>query len=467
MLGERGIGKVVQDEIDPESLDAGDDESAAKTLHARLHRTQSSARDESEVEEVVGLFDGDDDAFLDDDRNSRTARTNGHERSPVKSPTKKRYISPSDDSPPRPHRGTRSPRKPVGTPANISREIVAGSSRSRKLFRSESIARDRSPRSPPIESPTNRKARQRQVNEESDSSLVPRKKRKLLVRDEDDGQSEPEAGGRKTKMVQKMKAKPVMTLDSDEDEEGTRSRASPAHAHTTPNSKAGANPSLRKSTNVAASSTHTPASPIRPQTSPRRVPSVVIQTTVKSVLARNNSSVAIAPETPSRKRERPTPHKAPSPVPSTSDVSTTLFRASTKRTAATKAIQKLHDEVMPDVLNFQQEMRSRTKGKGKERLHDRSRDEDNVSAVKAKYKVKGRGSDARQVGTPDEERRTVKKRRTSRGGEKSVKAALEDYESLVDSGSVFDPRENGTSHGEDDDHVEGNGRSSKEFPASK
>ena len=465
MLGERGVGKAVLDEIDPENLEAGDDESAAKTLHAKLHRTQSSARDESEVEEVVGLFDGDDDAFLDDDRNNGPARTNGHERSPVRSPTKKRHMSPCDDSLPRPHRGTRSPRKPVGTPANISREIVAGSSRSRKLFRSESIAGDRSPRSSPVESPSNRKARQRQVDEESDGSLVPRKKRKLSVRDEDEGHSESEAGGRKTKMVQKMKAKPIITLDSDE--EGARSRAPRAHAHTTPNSKAGANPSPRKSTNVAASSAHTPASPVRPQNSPRRVPSVVIQTTVKSVLARNNSSVAIAPETPSRKRERPTPHKAPSPVPSTSDASTTLFRASTKRTAATKAIQKLHDEVMPDVLNFQQEMRNRTKGKGKERLYDRSRDEDNILAIKAKYKVKGRGSDAQPVGSTDEGHRTVKKRRTSHGGEKGGKVALEDDESLV-SGSFFDPREKGTSHGEDNDHVvESNGRSSKAFPAPK
>lgn len=50
--------------------------------------------------------------------------------------------------------------------------------------------------------------------------------------------------------------------------------------------------------------------------------------------------------------------------PATSDVAPE-FGVRAKRSAATKATQRLHDEIMPDVVNYQNEMRNRGRKKGR------------------------------------------------------------------------------------------------------
>jgi mediator of DNA damage checkpoint protein 1 len=54
-------------------------------------------------------------------------------------------------------------------------------------------------------------------------------------------------------------------------------------------------------------------------------------------------------------------------------------RTRSKRSASNKATRKLRDEIMPDVMNFQQEMK-KEKGKEKVRAAARSRDDDSISA---------------------------------------------------------------------------------------
>ncbi|GLB37897.1 putative regulator of Ty1 transposition protein 107 BRCT domain containing protein [Lyophyllum shimeji] len=60
----------------------------------------------------------------------------------------------------------------------------------------------------------------------------------------------------------------------------------------------------------------------------------------------------------------PVPAASSSPAPVTAGDEDTLLviNGRAKRSAATKATQKLHDEIMPDVMNYQQEMRNAGKG---------------------------------------------------------------------------------------------------------
>jgi len=125
---------------------------------------------------------------------------------------------------------------------------------------------------------------------------------------------------------------------------------------------------------------------------------------------------------------------------------------------------------MPDVLNFQQEMRNRTKGKGKERVYDKSRDEDDDPIVKVKYKSKGRVSDVQTLGTSDEERPTAKKRRTNDSGKQEGKSAFTLDDDVGGSASL-DLQKSGvgsSSGARDSDYVyEESAKSSKKLSQSK
>lgn len=89
----------------------------------------------------------------------------------------------------------------------------------------------------------------------------------------------------------------------------------------------------------------------------------------KQVVAAAESS-ATARSSPSKvKPRRPSP-KSQSPPPTEYSLhSIGLARTPSKRNAATKANQKLRDEVMPDVVKYQMEMKNKTKkGRGRDSL---------------------------------------------------------------------------------------------------
>jgi hypothetical protein len=95
-----------------------------------------------------------------------------------------------------------------------------------------------------------------------------------------------------------------------------------------------------------------------------------------------------------------------------------LTRTPSKRSAANKATQKLREEVMPDVMNYQLEMK-RSKGKGKQRAEERNRD--SISVISGREEE---GSD------DNESNRVIKKRKVSKGGA-STTASESDRENLV------------------------------------
>ncbi|OBZ78655.1 hypothetical protein A0H81_00009 [Grifola frondosa] len=151
-----------------------------------------------------------------------------------------------------------------------------------------------------------------------------------------------------------------------------------------------ANGRLSHSTIEPSSSPHAPVSPTKSTHTPKRRVSVNSRdSTSSNKLARTRSIRAEAAEEPSvsptkrvqlttsSKRqvadksglsESTLPHKA-SRIPvhaadATSDQapssSARLTRTPSKRSAATKATQKLHGEIMPDVMNFQRELKNGT-----------------------------------------------------------------------------------------------------------
>ncbi|OBZ77874.1 hypothetical protein A0H81_01581 [Grifola frondosa] len=204
---------------------------------------------------------------------------------------------------------------------------------------------------------------------------------------------------RKGKAVPKLK-KPIGPSDAEED--GDVEQILRPHRK--------ANGRLSHSTIEPSSSPHAPVSPTKSTHTPKRRVSVLVPTiasvysshskrqalpetprdsTSSNKLVRTRSIHAEAAEEPSvspTKRVQPTtsskrrvadksglsestlPHK-PSHIPvhaadATSDQapssSARLTRTPSKRSAATKATQKLHDEIMPDVMNFQRELKNGT-----------------------------------------------------------------------------------------------------------
>ncbi|THV02405.1 hypothetical protein K435DRAFT_717243 [Dendrothele bispora CBS 962.96] len=98
----------------------------------------------------------------------------------------------------------------------------------------------------------------------------------------------------------------------------------------------------------------------------------------KTSLATRNDSVHIA----SHERRRPSTNAraGPSNTPlDSSPMSTSAVSRTSKRAAASRASQRLHEEVMPDVLNYQQEMKR--KGKGRESIDAKKRRASSSAAV--------------------------------------------------------------------------------------
>jgi mediator of DNA damage checkpoint protein 1 len=260
-----------------------------------------------------------------------------------------------------------------------------------------------------------------------------------------DGEHESEIEVRhKVKTTEKMKAKPARPpLSSDDDD-------MPAPPSKTTLSRAKLDAVAKRTPKMIVEATPSIPSPVRVGSSPRRVPSVVITTLPTGSPTRTGSMLAVTAETSlPAKRERPVVARASSQSPTrTSSTPPTLVRASTKRSAATRAIQKLHDEIMPDVLNFQQEMKSKAKGKGKERIYDRSRDE---GVNSSKSKGKRRASDVHSVFSSDEETRDAKRQRSSKHGVQK-KVAIEDVGEAPPKSKMRPPASDDEQTSHEDEH---------------
>ncbi|KAJ6590014.1 hypothetical protein DFH09DRAFT_1274284 [Mycena vulgaris] len=170
-----------------------------------------------------------------------------------------------------------------------------------------------------------------------------------------------------------------------------------------------------------------PSSPLSALSSPkvvRRMPTATVEVVMPDVKtlsasarkpppARTGSISAISHQrhtpvsAPPRSRLATTSGRASSP-PSSSAVPENGVRA--KRSAATKATQRLHDEIMPDVVNYQNEMRNRGR-KGRR--------------VSGQRETEGEEEEEEEEERPSTKRRKVdgaKKGRASTGDDESVVA---------------------------------------------
>ncbi|KAF5370725.1 hypothetical protein D9758_001947 [Tetrapyrgos nigripes] len=192
-------------------------------------------------------------------------------------------------------------------------------------------------------------------------------------------------------------------------------------------------------------------SPGNGKNSPKRTVSVVMPglkvgsstpSPKKTNVVTRNESIHVA----SLERRRPGTSTRPGPSTGAADSSPMSVASATsrvsKRAAATRASQRLHEEIMPDVLNFQQEMKR--KGKGRESLvFDSKRrrsstavtepeeDEEDVSEIsrptKREKAAVGQG--------PKGSRKTEKQSASSRDGPaaKKRKSAADELSDLSDS----------------------------------
>lgn len=221
----------------------------------------------------------------------------------------------------------------------------------------------------------------------------------------------------------------VLNLDSDVSmDEGTTKRSNqPKSARST-----------RKSTRGAEPEYH-PEEPILPPPSaistPKRVPSVLIQITPKStsVKARTNG----APLQPAASIHLAADERKTTPRTATGKVlppsaGTAAGSTKIKRSAATKATQRLHDEIMPDVMKHQQELKNKSRrsigtdiSNQKKRTasaHDVSDDESSIRITKrSRLSATGKGKQKAESVSDDEEdeqstKRSIAKRSRNSNG---------------------------------------------------
>ncbi|CCM03482.1 uncharacterized protein FIBRA_05616 [Fibroporia radiculosa] len=170
---------------------------------------------------------------------------------------------------------------------------------------------------------------------------------------------------------------------------------------------------------TAETLTHSPAKRDRLPASPKKV----------QLSVNFDSESELSPPVKSRRKKSPAP-SAPVAGPSRMGSSPPpLGRTPSKRSAASRATQKLRDEIMPDVLSFQKEMKrgnvrglgesEPTSAKGKEKEKEREKEAGGVLKTPKLDKAKGRKrlSAARDDDTiADEEPEKKRPRTTSTGG---------------------------------------------------
>ncbi|KAF7798222.1 hypothetical protein EIP86_009439 [Pleurotus ostreatoroseus] len=125
------------------------------------------------------------------------------------------------------------------------------------------------------------------------------------------------------------------------------------------------------------------------------------------------------PSKPARRRAMEPPAPEPAEAgPSTVDVPDTpasSVRSPSKRSAATKATKRLHDEIMPDVINFQKELKS---GHVKSRADREEKGKDKDTAVvemtrngKGKKRASGDSDTLEAEGAPDKKKQKTAARK--------------------------------------------------------
>ncbi|KAF9051195.1 hypothetical protein BDZ89DRAFT_1057049 [Hymenopellis radicata] len=172
---------------------------------------------------------------------------------------------------------------------------------------------------------------------------------------------------------------------------------------------------------------------------PKRVPSVLIQVTPKStsVKARTNGT----PLQPAASIHLTADERKATPRTATSkehpqSTATAASSTKAKRSAATKATQRLHDEIMPDVLKHQQELKNKSRrsigtdiSNQKKRTASAHDDGDNESSIritkKSRLSATGKGKQKAESVSEDEEDEQLTKRSTAKQPRKSNGTVIE------------------------------------------
>ncbi|KII83923.1 hypothetical protein PLICRDRAFT_95612 [Plicaturopsis crispa FD-325 SS-3] len=411
VLAERGVGKMVLDDAE---LDIGgdedeDDEPEAKKAHPlEPVGTGISATDAMEVEHDLFGPDNGDAMDVDDETTTRSrtrtvspkkAPASSAKKTPKKRPTKPQSEGSDDDN---------LPTKPV-------RRLTRRSGTKFELF-------------PPTPSPAKqtRAARRAQEAEEAASA----RQGKQVLSDLSDMESEIE-----TRKSTKAKAKPRASNKTDDDTDAGSRHDDKGKAPATTNGKPSRTPQRMDSVLI-------PPLPKSPTKTPRRTESLRITAYEASApsppkrsrpVPSTKASSADSHSQPADDTSGPMPPKkgraahnnrVESSVDSAQPVAgpSGLTRTPSRRSAATKATQKLHDEIMPDVLNYQHDMKK--SGRARDRAFDRSVDMTDHSAPAKKRRQSGHAEELAAV-SDDEGRDKKKKRRVgSRESGKGVDKAL-------------------------------------------
>ncbi|KAF8058683.1 hypothetical protein FPV67DRAFT_1523362 [Lyophyllum atratum] len=125
----------------------------------------------------------------------------------------------------------------------------------------------------------------------------------------------------------------------------------------------------------------------------------------------------------------PPPPAASSPLTAPSageDDMSVVISGRTKRSAATKATQKLHDEIMPDVMNYQQEMRSAGKGRRSLGASVNGLPAPSGSTSAGKRRQSTKGEEEEEEGGEEETRDAKRRRLSAPDAKKGRKASTED-----------------------------------------
>ncbi|GBE78793.1 hypothetical protein SCP_0116860 [Sparassis crispa] len=379
---------------------------------------------------------------------------------PLPRPPKKKLVrrysrqSSSDVAPsvPEPEELEKQQLQPITSP---SRSVLRQYKSKSRLEAEE--AQDKMKIGPPKRKPRQDKQKANRADKEREDDrpapkVRPSKRKTIIPMDssEDEDMEPPKAeSSARRKPTQKADAppKPIkgfkLPIQGDLDSSDSSSSAAPAHPKRT-------GPASRSATvpeSVAPSRSSTSPTKLRQQvsvlvptaasvySSPKSKKSVQ-GTPAKSALRRTDSVRAAAPEASVQsptKRGRPSgsAKRAASSVsfqPPTEDSTTittapmpaALTRTPSRRSAATRATRKLHEEIMPDVMNFQKEMKNgtvRSVWEAEERDKSKSAsvgalDED---ARKGRGKKRVSGA-AEEHGAEEQEEQPMKKRlRTSVG----------------------------------------------------
>lgn len=458
MLGERGVGKAMLDdadlELELECAREGEAEAEVRAGDKIPVGTEASAMDAKEVEGVVGLFDDEDNVLMNaaiapTDGDSGTmqlkAKSKPKPASKLSKPdskkkgmaledgamsediqrTPRKHASPlngsrvqepseSDDTRNRnddgigllhvPRRGGRHM-----TDVSPTREGQKGQVKSRPEEEAAVAEVQGEPRS------STRKRKDPPASEDDDDlemevEVQPKKRAATRTKarawtdtdDEDITRQAttvgPTAGGSKGKGKATIDATPSVTISSPANRVPTPKRVLSVLMPTLASVLSPSKPLLRAPPKGAT------AGP-SPRNAPQRTESICVTANEAS----SSKRVRLAAASPSSSIRMVTPSATSTPV---------LAYASGKRSAATKATQRLHEVVMPDVLNYQQEMRKSSKAKGRDRATDGSRDIDVSSRSRKK-----RTPDVQSASSSDEEDRRRKKPRVSLGSGKRTKIA--------------------------------------------